>query len=131
MTALISIKPKYVSRIISGEKKFEFRKQIFKKDVEKVYIYSSSPQKQIVGYFKIKNILQNHPEQLWEDTKNFSGIDRKEFDTYYKNRDIGYAIEISEFRELDNYLSPYEYYKNFKAPQSFFYFNQSIIDYKS
>lgn len=126
----MSIKPKYVSRIISGEKKFEFRKSIFKRDVEKVYIYSSSPQKQIVGYFKIKNILHSHPKQLWDETKEFSGINKKEFDEYYENKDLGYAIEIEEFIELKNYLSPYEYYNNFNAPQSFFYFNQCIIDSK-
>jgi predicted transcriptional regulator len=30
MDALLSIRPKYVDRIISGEKKYEFRKKYFK-----------------------------------------------------------------------------------------------------
>jgi len=31
---LLSIKPKYVQKIIEGSKKYEFRKQIFKKNIE-------------------------------------------------------------------------------------------------
>lgn len=126
MVALISIKPKYVSEIISGRKKYEFRKSIFKKDVEKVYVYSSSPQRQIVGYFKIKRIIHKHPMELWNTTKEFSGIKKKEFKEYYGNRSLGYAIEIEEFIELEEYISPYECYNDFKAPQSFYYLNHSI-----
>lgn len=126
----MSIKPEYVSKIISGKKKYEFRKSIFKRDVQKVYIYASYPQKQIVGYFKIKQIIKDHPISLWKKTRDFAGILKRDFEKYYKNREIGYAIEIEEFIELESYLSPYEYYNNFNAPQSFFYFNQCIIDYK-
>ncbi|KLE06646.1 ASCH domain-containing protein [Aliarcobacter butzleri] len=128
MTILMSVKPKYVSKIISGEKKFEFRKKIFKKNIEKVYIYSSSPQKQIVGYFEIKHIIKDCPNKLWEMTKSKAGISKEDFDDYYKDRECGYAIEIKEFQELDEYLSPYDYYSNFKAPQSFSYFNQCVLD---
>lgn len=124
----MSIKPKYVSKIISGEKKFEFRKKIFKKDIEKIYIYSSSPQKQIIGYFEIKHIIKDCPTKLWEKTKDKAGITQEDFERYYKDKDCGYAIEIKKFQELTEYLSPYDYYSNFKAPQSFSYFNQCILD---
>ena len=57
MNALISIKPKYVEEIINKNKKYEYRKSIFKKDIDKVYIYSTRPNKQIVGYFKYSGYL--------------------------------------------------------------------------
>jgi len=46
MNVLLSIKPKYASQIIEGNKRYEFRKSVFKnRDLDMVYIYSSSPVK--------------------------------------------------------------------------------------
>ena len=39
MKAILSIRPEYVDRILSGEKKYEFRKRIFKReDVDTIVI---------------------------------------------------------------------------------------------
>ena len=51
MELLLSIRPEFVEKIISHEKKYEFRKRIFRKNVDKIFIYSSSPEKKIIGYF--------------------------------------------------------------------------------
>ncbi len=46
MDVLLSVKPKYANEIIAGRKKYEVRKSIFKREnIEKMYIYSSSPVK--------------------------------------------------------------------------------------
>jgi type I restriction enzyme S subunit len=58
MNVLLSIKPKYANQIVKGNKKYEFRKSVFKnRDLEMVYIYSSSPVKRIIGAFAIKMIF--------------------------------------------------------------------------
>jgi len=55
MNVLLSVKPKYTEKILEGEKKYEFRRAIFKKqNIEKVYIYSSSPVSKIVAAFDIE-----------------------------------------------------------------------------
>ena len=51
MRILLSIKPKYANLIIEGVKKYEFRRQIFRKEIEKAYIYCTQPVKKIIGYF--------------------------------------------------------------------------------
>jgi len=52
MNVLLSIKPKYANQILNGNKRYEFRKSVFNhRDLEMVYIYSSSPIKRIVGAF--------------------------------------------------------------------------------
>lgn len=51
MNVILSIKPEYVSEIIAGRKRFEFRKAVFAKSVEKVYIYASAPISKVVGEF--------------------------------------------------------------------------------
>ena len=57
MNVLLSIRPKYVEEIIKGNKRYEFRKSIFKKNVDEVWIYATSPTKKIVGTFVIGKII--------------------------------------------------------------------------
>lgn len=126
MKVLLSIKPRYVEEIINGNKKYEFRKKVFKRknEVNKVYIYSSSPVKKIVGYFKFSRIIEDHPENLWEDFKEQSGINEFEFFEYFKERDTGFAIEISQLEVFKKPIDPEKLMPNFVAPQSFRYFEK-------
>ena len=43
MKVLLSIKPEFVEAIFSGEKLYEYRKAIFKKNVTTVVIYATKP----------------------------------------------------------------------------------------
>lgn len=124
--ALLSIKPEFVEKIFSGEKLFEYRKAIFKRpEVESVVIYSTMPEGKIVGEFKIGCILARHPEEIWEKTKQASGINKKFFDEYFNNRKVAYAIEITELKKYDEPIDPYKKDRSFKAPQSFKYLDFS------
>ncbi len=126
MKALLSIKPEFVEKIFSGEKLFEYRKAIFKRpEVESVVIYSTMPEGKIVGEFKIGHILAKHPEDLWEHTKLSSGISKKFFDEYFINREVAYAIEITELKKYEEPIDPYKKDSSFKAPQSFKYLDFS------
>jgi len=54
MNVLLSIRPKYVEEIIKGNKRYEFRKSIFKKNVEEVWIYATSPtKKKMLAHFQL------------------------------------------------------------------------------
>ncbi len=84
MKVLLSIKPEFVGKIFSGEKLFEYRKAIFKRpEVKSVVIYSTMSEGLIVGEFEIGEILAKHPEELWEQTKDVSGINKQFFDEYF------------------------------------------------
>ena len=119
--AILSIKPIYANNILSGGKKVEFRKKIFKKTVERVYIYSSSPQKMIVGYFTIRQIVEDTPANLWEQFHAVGGIDKDSFFEYFKDTTIGYSIEINQVVQFDEEKDPIEFIENFSAPQSYIY----------
>jgi len=124
MNVLISIKPKYVEKIISKEKTYEFRRTIFKKEVEKIVIYSTSPEKKIVGYFKSNKIIKNSPKNLWDDFSKRSGINKEDFFDYFKNKEEGFALKIDE---LEIFSKPIDTNKlrEFSAPQSFKYITES------
>lgn len=122
MKILISIKPKYVSEILKGNKLFEFRKKNFKeKEVESVLIYSTLPVGKVVAEFKIKSIYEDTPENIWLKTNKFSGINKDDFFDYYKNRKNAVAIEISDLIIYEKPLLLNEIKENLKAPQSYCY----------
>ncbi|NOQ23942.1 MAG: hypothetical protein GQ564_01145 [Bacteroidales bacterium] len=125
-SVILSIKPIYAHAIMAGTKKVEFRKKIFKRPVDKVFVYSSSPEKKIVGFFTISDIIEDKPEKLWEEFKKVGGIDKKNFFDYYKNSEIGFSIKIKDFEKFKNGIDPAEFFENFCAPQSFLYLEETV-----
>ena len=43
MKIILSIKPQYCEEIFAGEKRFEYRRKIFKQSVDSVLVYATSP----------------------------------------------------------------------------------------
>lgn len=121
MNVILSIKPEFVEKIFSGEKKYEYRKVLFKQKVDTVYIYASRPICKIVGEFKIAEILCDTPEDIWKQTKCKSGVSKKFFDKYYKGKDKAVALKIRECKEYKEGINPESIVPNFKVPQSFIY----------
>ncbi len=118
----MSIKPKYVKPILEQTKKFEFRKTVFaKKNVEKVVIYSSSPKKKIVGFFKIDKILEEKPQEIWKLCKDSAGISEKDFFKYFEGKDLAYAIKIKYVKKFEEEIDPREISPEFRPPQSYCY----------
>jgi len=121
MRALLSIKPEYAFKIFEGEKKFEFRKIIFKNpNIKTVVVYASSPVKQVIGEFEIDDIFSLAPDMLWEMTKEHSGISEEFFLEYFANREVAHAIKIKKTRR---YRKPLNLKEDFNAapPQSYRY----------
>ncbi|MGX7108890.1 ASCH domain-containing protein [Facklamia miroungae] len=123
MKVLLSIKPEFVEEIMEGRKKFEYRKNIFKRpDVSSVVVYATKPYGKVVGEFEIERIIKEKPNKLWELTQDFSGITQKFFDEYFKDRKTGFAIQIRKFIEYDEPMDLKNYDNRIKtAPQSFLY----------
>ncbi|MDP2766637.1 MAG: hypothetical protein Q8O41_04180 [Candidatus Methanoperedens sp.] len=133
MNVLLSVKPKYAEKILEGEKKYEFRRAIFRRnDVEKVYIYSSSPVSKIIAGFEIERILKDSPKEIWKKCQKYAGISKKDFFAYFKNSDVAYAIEIGDVDSFQESIDPYNINEDFKPPQSFYYvptnFLQTLYD---
>ncbi|MCT7535894.1 ASCH domain-containing protein [Aliarcobacter cryaerophilus] len=122
MKVLLSIKPQFVEEIFNGNKKFEYRKNIFKrKGITSVVIYSTMPVGKIVGEFDIGDILIDTPKLLWEKTKNYSGTTEDFYDNYFMDRTKGYAIKIESLKKYKEPICPYKKFEKFTAPQSFKY----------
>ena len=117
---LISINPKHVDNIIKGIKKYEYRKIAAKQDISSIIIYETTPIKRVVAEAEIIDVLEFPPEELWEITKQESGISKKFFDKYFKNRDLAYAYKLGEIKVYDEPRLLIEFGIKV-APQSFVY----------
>lgn len=123
MKVLLSIKPEFVEEIISGKKKYEYRKSIFKRnDISSIVVYATKPYGKIVGEFEIEDILIDDPKNIWKQTKEFSGTSKSFFNSYFEGRQKGFAIQIKNFRKYESPLDLTEFDKGLKfPPQSFCY----------
>lgn len=126
-SVILSIKPVYAQAIMSGIKKVEFRKKIFKRPVDKIFVYSSSPEQKILGYFTIDSIVENSPLELWKEFRKEGGIIKKEFFNYYGGYESGFSIKINKVIKFLFPVNPKEVIDNFYAPQSYVYLDNDVV----
>jgi predicted transcriptional regulator len=126
-SVILSIKPIYSKAIIDGTKKVEFRKKKLKRNVGKVFIYSSSPDKLIIGYFTISNIVEDSPQKLWEKYNKVGGINEIDFFEYYKGFETGFSIIIDEVYRFEKGIDPIDFIEKFCAPQSYIYVEEERL----
>lgn len=120
---LLSINPQYVERIMCGEKRYEFRKNVCKRNVDKIVIYSTSPVMKVVGEAEVEEVLVDEPKKIWNVTEEYSGVEREFFDEYYEGREQAVAYKLKSVVEYDKPKMLNEYGIK-SAPQSFCYLSE-------
>ena len=68
---LLSINPEYVESILQGKKLYEYRKFRCREDVDKIIIYATAPQKQVVAEAEIECIVESDVLSVWRQTKKY------------------------------------------------------------
>ena len=63
-TILLSIKPEYANKIFDGQKHYEYRKRIPKKEVSKIVVYSSAPEQAVIGEIEVIKTLKMKPKVI-------------------------------------------------------------------
>ena len=117
---IISINPEHVKSIFQGTKKYEYRTKTTKSQISKLIIYATAPIKRIVGEVEVLGVLSMSPKQLWEETKEHSGITKAFFDNYFNKRTIAYAYCLGTIKVYEKQKKLEEYGLRF-APRSFVY----------
>lgn len=117
---LLSIKPEYVERILSGQKKFEYRKRLAKTESSIILIYSTSPVMKIVAKAEVVSTICEAPSTLWEKTKTQAGISRNKYREYFHGCKTAYAYQLGQILIFDTPKSLSDYNISL-APQSFAY----------
>ena len=78
------------------------------------------PQSKIVAEAEIAEVLMLPPEELWNITKDGSGISKEFFDAYFKDRQIAHAYKLGKIKVFDTPKTLLDYGVK-AAPQSFVY----------
>ena len=93
---IISIRPDYCKSIFAGTKRYEYRRRIFKEKVKTLYIYESVTTRRVIGEVKVLGVLSGTPSEIWQKTKDKSGITSKEFYKYFTGNKPAYAIKLGK-----------------------------------
>lgn len=124
---ILPIHQKHIDKIISGEKIYEYRKILANKNIKKIYLYSSGLIKKVVGEVKVIEKIKMPKADLWEKTKDLSGIDYKFYNEYFKDRDYACAYVLGEAKLYEQARDLKEY-GVYSVPQSFVYVEEHILD---
>jgi predicted transcriptional regulator len=126
MKILLSIKPEFASKIFDGTKVFEFRRSLYKRNIDTAVVYVTRPVCMFVGEFSIEGILQGRPEDIWIKTKAGAGITKSFYDSYFDGREVAYALRIGQIFKYSEPVNPVERISSFVPPQSFMYLNDDL-----
>jgi predicted transcriptional regulator len=135
MCLLLSIKPEFAERIMSGEKTIELRKRKprYINTRDRILFYVAAPVKAILFYSYVKQIIETLPNDMWEIYQNRLGITKNDFDIYFKNKTTACGIELGRITKIKPFyleeLKLWSYHSigiNFYAPQDFRYISSDI-----
>lgn len=122
---LLSINPEYVESILQGTKLYEYRKFRCREDVDKIVIYATAPQKQVVAEAEIEHIVEDDVLSVWHRTKEHSGITYSFFRKYYKGKKKAVAYRLKNVVIYDEPLSLQDIGVSC-APQSYRYLSATV-----
>ena len=120
---LLSIKPEYAFSIIEGSKRFEYRKRLAVKSINKIYIYCTAPISGVIACVDVIGIIDGSPTFVWENTKDYAGISRKKYREYFHGCNSAYAYKLGDVTVFDEPKHINEFGVK-TIPQSFVYLNK-------
>jgi predicted transcriptional regulator len=127
-TFVLSIRPVYVQRILSGEKTVELRRRFpYPAGNCRLLLYSTSPVQAIVCEAELKEVSHHSLRSLWKQFSDAIGVTRNEFNAYFAGLDTGYALHLSKVRAIARplHLSDLARDYAFHPPQSYCYWTAS------
>ncbi len=122
-TLLMSLRPEFAELILRGHKTIEFRRKFSKKyQGATIVFYITRPVKRFMFMAVIEQVDHQQKTRLWKTHKHNGGISEDLFDRYFSGTDFGYAIRLSNIRNIPNQLDlkrAQQIYPRLRPPQSF------------
>lgn len=120
---LISVDERHAMSILNGEKTVELRRRAIRLAPEsRVWIYSKIPRGYVEVLAIVDRVIADEPCSIWARYGNRSAIARCEFDEYFGDLELGYAILFKEVHRLKPILSLEDIrfrFSTFQPPQFF------------
>ncbi|MCY3628496.1 MAG: hypothetical protein F4Z62_12735 [Rhodothermaceae bacterium] len=125
---LISIHPEHVNSIISGEKKFEYRKVLPKRDISFLVLYCTAPVKKITAVVEVKDRLVSSLLDVWDKTSRGSGISRNFYLDYYSGKQNASAFVLGNVYQMESPMDLSDLPGRKTSPQSFCYLDDEDME---
>lgn len=122
---VLSIRPEYSHKIIEGKKTVELRRR-FPLSAPRgtlAYIYSTSPERAMVGRAEITDVVKLPVSHIWKKYSSSAFINKADFDAYFQGLSEGFALKFANAKPLPRQLDLSELRERFgfEPPQSFLY----------
>lgn len=117
---LMSINKEPAEEILSGKKKYEYRKVKAKKEISKIIIYETSPVKLVAGEVEVLGIIFDDVDKVYELTKKYSGISKESYYKYFDNCSKAVAYKLGKVTKYNKSLQLKDLGINY-VPQSYIY----------
>lgn len=129
---LLSIRTEHAERIFAGTKTIELRRVRPRVDQgSSVLIYVPSPVMALVGGFEVERVVCGTPIKLWRDWKDYCGISRSRFMSYFQGVDVAYGIVVRRAWRVERpclLTELRERIPGFTPPQSYWYLKSQYVD---
>lgn len=130
MTAvLLSVKPQFARRLLSGTKTAEVRRRFPElPSGTVVYLYASSPMRAVIGVLKIRRVHTGTPQWLWPTFGKQLDISKEYFHGYLAGRDAAAVIELQRAEQWERpvALDDLRTGLGVQAPQSYRYLSSEL-----
>ena len=121
--AIISLKPRHVENILSGNKTVELRTRNINLPIgSRLWVYTTLPVGKVRISTEINFIEMLPPKTIWKKYGDDICISKAEFDEYTDGRELVSAIGLRNVKPLDKDIcleTMRGYEKNFQPPQFF------------
>ncbi len=121
---VISVKQKFVARILAGEKVAELRRRAPRIEPGcKVWIYTKAPEATVNVCVTVDRVVTGSPMEIWEAHEASLGVSWDEFENYFAEaqsacailfnrvQEIWPVLPLSEIREKSKHFQPPQFFK--------------------
>lgn len=107
MDWIITIKREYLDKILSGEKRVEFRTRLPRKlsRGDRVFCVGSGTCGRVISAFYVEGVVAYGINAMWDRYSNCGCISRSDFFEYFSGRNIAYAMRIAHVIRIDGNLN--------------------------
>lgn len=129
-TVLMSVRPDFATALLNGTKTAEVRRRFPELPAGTViYVYSSTPKKQVVGTLRISAVHRVPRTRAWSLFRRVIGISRPYLDSYLDGVELASIIEVNEPVRWSNPvpLQTLRTSVELEPPQSYRYLSQKHI----
>lgn len=127
---LLSVRPIYADRILSGTKSVELRRvRPGVSSGHRVLIYCSTPRMELLASAVVAHVDEGQPKELWERVKGRAGVSDVEYRAYFQGarRAVGiWLADVTAFARPVPLKEMRSRWPWFRPPQSYCYVNADI-----